>query len=135
MEAKNAPRPEFTEAEWAEILGLIRSIGVVTRRSIANREIPSVTKITMPLDTLQLLAKFAIAAFEANAPVPVFTAEDYAFRNDLCPACRGAKIEATTLGILGGGPDTNRATCQVCGWKGVAHELLPAEITAHGNAT
>jgi hypothetical protein len=46
----------------------------------------------------------------------------------LCPECASASIETTTLGIIRG-KDTNKATCLVCGWVGVAHELVTAPFT------
>lgn len=38
-----------------------------------------------------------------------------------CPSCGGENIEQTLAGILRG-PDTNRARCLGCGWKGIAEQ-------------
>lgn len=47
----------------------------------------------------------------------------------LCPECASASIETTTKGIISGGQDTNKAMCLVCGWTGIAHELVTAPFT------
>lgn len=48
-----------------------------------------------------------------------------------CPRCGSDDLEQTMVGFifanLESAQDTNRCTCQECGWRGIVHDLISAD--------
>ena len=53
-------------------------------------------------------------------------AREYESKHTNCPKCRSNDIATTCVGVglIGDYRDTNRATCQKCGWIGIVDDLV-----------